>query len=201
MAGDNRRSTSASICRAVRFVIRHLITNPSYSAKVTLSKLLGVRVGSGCRIHPTVNFTGPERISLGHNVYIGRHCHLKCLIDSPAAPNANLYIADGTFIGEGTIIDANYEVSIGTDTLIGPNCMVIDSNHVCSNFDRPVSDQGQEYGSVRIGNGCWLGAHVVILPGVTVGDYTVVGANSTVTHSIPSHSVAVGSPARVTRKR
>ena len=53
---------------------------------------------------------------------------------------------------------------------------------------------------VRIGNDCWLGANVVICPGVTVGDNCVIGAGSVVTKDIPSNSVAVGNPCRVLRE-
>jgi acetyltransferase-like isoleucine patch superfamily enzyme len=50
---------------------------------------------------------------------------------------------------------------------------------------------------VHIGSGTWIGVHSVVLAGITIGENCVIGANSTVTKDIPSHSVAVGSPARV----
>ncbi len=53
--------------------------------------------------------------------------------------------------------------------------------------------------SIKIGQGCWIGQNVVILPGVTIGEMTIVGANSVVTKDLPSRCIAMGSPARVTK--
>ena len=53
---------------------------------------------------------------------------------------------------------------------------------------------------IKIGNGCWIGANVVVLPGVTIGDGTVIGAGSVVTKDIPANVVAVGNPCHVLRK-
>jgi lipopolysaccharide O-acetyltransferase len=60
--------------------------------------------------------------------------------------------------------------------------------------DRPLSSK-----PVRIGNNVWLGEYVCILPGVTIGDGSIIGASSVVTHDIPANSIAAGNPARVIR--
>ena len=54
--------------------------------------------------------------------------------------------------------------------------------------------------AIRIGNNCWIGDHVSILPGVTVGDYTIIAAGSVVTKSIPGYCIAGGNPARIIKK-
>ena len=68
-------------------------------------------------------------------------------------------------------------------------------------IDPELRRQGLQFNMpVRIGNHCWLGAGVIVMPGVTIGDNTVIGAGSIVTKDIPSDVVAVGNPCRVLRE-
>lgn len=88
----------------------------------------------------------------------------------------------------------NYEakITIGKDVHIAANVGVITQNHNPMNPDEhlPAKD-------VHIGNNCWIGMNAVILPGVTLGDYTTVGAGSVVTHSFEGNCVVAGNPARI----
>jgi acetyltransferase-like isoleucine patch superfamily enzyme len=77
---------------------------------------------------------------------------------------------------------------------------ITDQNHGYEDVSVPISRQSQPERAVIIGDGSWLGHGSIILPGVTIGEHVVIGANSVVTKNIPSFSVAVGSPARVIRK-
>jgi acetyltransferase-like isoleucine patch superfamily enzyme len=77
---------------------------------------------------------------------------------------------------------------------------ITDQNHGYTDLSRPISQQSQPERPVVIGNGSWLGHGSIVLPGVTIGEHVVIGANSVVTRDIPSFSVAVGSPAKVVRK-
>jgi len=94
----------------------------------------------------------------------------------------------------------NY-IEIGERTLIASKVFITDHFHghykvdgfSVPPFRRPLYSPGP----VKIGKGCWLGEGVVVLPNVEIGDNTIIGANSTVTKSIPCNSVAVGSPAVV----
>lgn len=73
-------------------------------------------------------------------------------------------------------------------------------NHGYERLDVPIAAQNQPESPIRIGDGTWLGHHVVVLPGVTIGRHVVVGAGSVVTEDLPDYCVAVGSPARVIRR-
>nr|UDH00760.1 acyltransferase [Rhodococcus opacus PD630] len=92
-------------------------------------------------------------------------------------------------------------VVIGRDCLLGPNVVIVSENHVYSDEDMPIRFQGEQRLPVAVGDDCWLGAGVVVVAGVTIGDGSVVGAGSVVTGDLPPGSVAVGSPARIVGSR
>ena len=84
--------------------------------------------------------------------------------------------------------------------MLANGCFVSDADHRFDDPDIPVTWQGfQSRGPTRIGDNCWLGAHVVVTSGVTIGERCVIGANSVVTSDLPPFSLAAGSPARVLR--
>ena len=81
--------------------------------------------------------------------------------------------------------------------MIGPNCVLATANYPIL---PELREKAYQYNlPIRIGRNCWLGAGVIVVPGVTVGDDTVIGAGSVVTKDIPANVVAVGNPCRVLR--
>jgi acetyltransferase-like isoleucine patch superfamily enzyme len=109
-------------------------------------------------------------------------------------------IGDRCLIGKGSGIVGHFSIEIGDDVWTGHNVYITDQNHGYQDVTLPISVQTMPEKPVRIGNGSWLGYGSVILPGADIGEHVVIGANSVVTGSIPSFSVAVGSPARVIRQ-
>ena len=107
-------------------------------------------------------------------------------------------VGEYVFINYGaTMLDEGW-ITIGNRTLIGPNCQLVTPNHPINYMERrkPV-----ETGfPITIGEDCWLGAGVIVCPGVTIGNRCVIGAGSVVVKDIPDDSMAVGNPARVIRK-
>jgi acetyltransferase-like isoleucine patch superfamily enzyme len=92
------------------------------------------------------------------------------------------------------------EVIIEDDVMIAANVFIYDHQHGTSRADVPYRRQPLErIAPVHIGRGSWIGQNVVVMPGVTIGEFSVIGANSVVTKSIPPRSIAVGTPARVIR--
>ena len=92
----------------------------------------------------------------------------------------------------GCYIQAANGIEIGADTLIAPGVKIVSANH--SLEDHRVQTKGDP---IRIGERCWLGANVVVLPGVQLGDEVVVAAGSVVTQSFEARSIIAGAPARV----
>ena len=112
----------------------------------------------------------------------------------------------GKFVHFGKWIYANYNLTlvddthiyVGDCTMFGPNVTIATAGHP---IDPTLRERGLQYNMpVRIGRNCWLGAGVIVMPGVTIGDNTVIGAGSVVTKDIPSGVVAVGNPCRVLRQ-
>lgn len=112
----------------------------------------------------------------GHHVHFGKRVYA----------NFNLTLVDDSHI------------YVGDYTMIGPNVTIATAGHPIL---PELREKNYQYNiPVHIGKNCWLGAGVVVLPGVTIGDNTVIGAGSIVTKDIPANVVAVGNPCRVLRE-
>ncbi|WP_239639207.1 DapH/DapD/GlmU-related protein [Streptococcus parauberis] len=86
-------------------------------------------------------------------------------------------------------------ITIGSHTMIGPNVTLIAGTHP---LETQLRKEGYQYNlPVFIGENSWLGANVTVLPGVTIGNNVVVGANSLVTKDIPDNTLVMGSPAKI----
>lgn len=101
----------------------------------------------------------------------------------------------------GLTIAAMQEVVVEDDVMFASNVFVSDGLHGYARGDEPYKYQPMfRIAPVRIGRGSWIGQNVVVLPGVTIGELAIVGANSVVTRDIPARSIAVGQPARVIKR-
>ena len=133
-------------------------------------KEMFAEIGDGCYIEPPFHANWG-----GRHVHFGNHVYA----------NFNLTLVDDTHI------------YIGSHTMIGPGVIIATAGHPVLPILR---EQEYQYNApIHIGSNCWLGAGVIVLPGVTIGDNTVIGAGSVVTKDIPSDAVAVGAPCRVMR--
>ena len=148
---------------------------------------------------PPTALMNERYIRIGSNTMIGAHVALsagmapgqECLSDPVVS------IGDRCLIGRGSGIVGHLSIEIGDDVWTGHHIYITDQNHGWSDQDLPISRQSQPEAPVRIGSGSWIGHGSVILPGSTLGERVVIGANSVVTGDIPAGSVAVGAPARV----
>lgn len=132
-------------------------------------------MGKGINISPNAGFNHAERIVLGDRVRIGARCQLW------AGP------------GLGRIV-------VGSDALFGPEVMVTAANYRF-NDGSPVTEQVMEEGDVTIGRDVWIGARAIILPGVSIGDFAIVGAGAVVTSDVPPKAIVGGCPARAIGER
>lgn len=120
----------------------------------------------------------------------------------------NIHVGDGTFVNAQCVFLDGAEIRIGRDVLIAPGVQLLTVTHPVAARERLTSDAERAAGAppyrtraapITIGDRCWLGAGVLVMPGVTIGAETVVGAGSVVTRDLPAGVLAVGSPARVAR--
>lgn len=136
--------------------------------------------GEGAEFRPGAYAEACSKISIGNNVVI--------------RPGTFLF-ADPAHGGGGIVIEEKVS--------IGPGVHFYTNNHKFSDVSQTIYDQGYppptERDSITLKKGCWIGAGVIILPRVTIGENAVVGAGSVVTKSIPAYAVAVGNPAKVIR--
>ncbi len=137
------------------------------------SRLLGellAEVGENCYVEP------PLRASWGRNTHFGNNVYA----------NFNLTLVDDT------------DIYVGDNVMFAPNVVVATAAHpIEPELRRKVAQFNLP---VRIGANVWIGAGAILLPGVTIGENTVVGAGSVVTRDIPANVVAVGNPCRVLRE-
>lgn len=110
----------------------------------------------------------------------------------------NITIEDNVYINFGCVILDCAEVTIGANTLLGPNIGLYAANH---SIDAEERIHGGCCGKpIHIGKNVWLGGDVKIVPGVSIGDNTIIGTGSIVTKSIPANVIAVGNPCKMLRE-
>ena len=139
--------------------------------RTAMLKEMFAEIGENCYIEPPLHTNfGGKHVHFGKNVYA----------------NFNLTLVDDTHI------------YVGDYTMFGPNVVIATAGHPIL---PELREQGYQYNAqVHIGKNCWLGAGVIVLPGVTIGDNVVIGAGSVVTKDLPSNVVAVGNPCKVLRE-
>lgn len=110
----------------------------------------------------------------------------------------NCFIGDNTFINHNAYLMDGAPIKIGSYCFIGPNCGMYTATHALIAEER---NQGLEKAKpIEVGNNVWIGGDVTILPGVKIGDNSVIGAKSVVTKDIPANVIAVGNPCEVLRE-
>ena len=117
------------------------------------------------------------------------------------APGRGLEVEDDVDFAVGVVVTTAGGVTIGERTLIGYRAQIISANHRIPEKRGKIFRAGHEKDFVRIGRDAWIGANAIILPGVEVGEGSVVAAGSVVTKSVEAFSIVAGCPARVIKKR
>lgn len=163
--------------------------------KATLLRFRGAHVGRKCLIGARLVVPDARGLTLGNRVEVEHDVFLKLV-----AREATLRIGEHTFVGRGCEIDVAGAVTIGAHTLLAPGVFITDHAHnqaAAKRFD----EQGSRIAPVVIGDDAWLGAHCVILPGVTIGNGAIVGAGAVVTKDVEPYAIVAGVPARVIGRR
>ena len=142
--------------------------------RASMHRLLGIRIGRSTLIRGRLRLTGPRgcisRLTIGSTCFFTTPLH----------------------------IDLNADVVIGNRVTIGHDVAIVTSAH---HIDGPERRCGEEVPApVRIGDGCWIGAHAILLPGVVVGDGSIVAAGAVVSRDVEPHTIVGGVPARLIRR-
>jgi acetyltransferase-like isoleucine patch superfamily enzyme len=135
-----------------------------------------MNVGPGARLSPALSIRNPERISIGAGAHIGQWSHLWA----------------GDHAGR---------ITIGDHALLAPEVFLTASDYDFDSSDGPVMDLPKRERDITIGANTWLGAKVVVVAGVTIGEGAIVAAGSVVTKDVPAGAVVGGVPAKVIRQR
>jgi len=201
-----RRSPSAGL-RVLQHVVREpavwfeelIRFVPGVTGLLARRMLWGGRAaarGKQLIIEPGVILEGHKNIHFGDNVMLFRSSRVY-------AQNGRCTFGNWVAVGSNTAINATDggEVVIGNDVMIAANGFLHASNHEFAEPGTLIRLQGHRAGRIVVGNDVWIGANVTILPGVTIGDHSVIGAGSVVTRDIPPRSIAVGVPAKVVKER
>lgn len=117
------------------------------------------------------------------------------------APGRNLVLGDDVDLALGVIITTSGGVSIGDRTLVGYRAQILSSNHRIPPGTEQIFSSGHTHAPVVIGSDVWIGAHSLVLPGVTIGEGAVVAGGSVVSRDVPPFAIVAGVPARVLRHR
>lgn len=170
------------LCNIFLFALHY---NGSYSQEDTLVmrpyRLIGsefMQLGKEFTAMPGLRIecfnTGvPPVLSIGNHVSLGYRCHIACI----------------------------RKIEIGNHVLLGSDILITDHSHGDSNYDtlaiHPTERPLISKDSIIIQDDVWIGSHSIILPGVTIGHHTIIGANTVITKDILPYSIAVGNPAQV----
>lgn len=127
--------------------------------------------------------------------HCGRNVHVK----SNADVSPHISVGDNSELGRRCQIYGG--VTIGADVLMGPDVKLITRNHRHSDATIPIRSQGESFRPITICDDVWIGANVVVLPGVTINSHAIIGAGAIVTKDVPAYGIAVGNPARVIADR
>jgi len=174
-------------------------------------------IGSNCIIEKNVRFYAPHRIHIGNRVFIGEGNFVDAAYKGSEirfkddvhlsrgvvlrAVGGKILIDERVNVGARSVIDGADDVEVGRYSLLSNNVELMSGNHVYKDPHTPIRFQGRETGKISIGEDVWLGAYVIVLPGVTIGKGSVIGAGAVVTKDISPYSIAVGVPAKVIKKR
>ena len=157
-----------------------------------------------------------DHIHLGDDISLGPNCLLSAMTEYPPAswaqvvpqfkiqPQAftpKIVIGNRVSATSNLTVAAMQEIIIEDDVMFASNINLTDGLHGFDSVELPFKYQKMcRIAPIKIKKGSWIGQNVVVLPGVTIGEFSIIGANSVVTNDIPDKCIAVGSPARVIKR-
>lgn len=197
-----RRTFPARCFETLRWQFRRVRLHP---ASLLLIKTSDLSIKPGTRIGPRCVFEAQgSRITIGSDCWFYRDIELRT--------TTGIHIGRGSTFQTGVLL--NGTVTVGAGCIFAPRVFISSGTHIFQQQpELPIRLQESLYAQspdgaqpyrdkpVSIGEDCWLGVNAVIMPGVTIGRGSVIGANSVVTKNVPPYSIVAGAPARVLKQR
>lgn len=171
-------------CKVKRFIGRKLYFDIAFYLPMSYSR--GGRFAQWLRKKSASLFLE----YVGNNVNIERHAMI----------TSAMHIGRNSGVGPNARIHGRVE--IGENVMMGPDVIIYTSNHNFERLDIPMCQQG--FGPqkpVTIGDDVWIGGRVTILPGVRIGNGSIIGAGAVVTKNVPNYAIVAGNPARIKKYR
>lgn len=147
----------------------------------------------------SAKISNPQRVRIGASPIL--HARVWVVPLEGDCGLGKVIIGDNVHISRDVIIASAFCIRIGSHVTIGPRVSIYDNNH---NFQNPccsVMQQGLSGAPVTIAEYAWIGAHAVVLPGVTIGRGAIVGAGAVVTKDVPEYAIVAGVPAKIVGQR
>lgn len=150
-----------------------------------------INIGEGSFVHETASI---NNVTIGSNVKIAKRCSIF------GAPGQPVLVGSGTYIGMNSVLNG-----FAASLTVGENCSIAQNVNIMTDSGPNASERLQrifpiEKGAVTVGAHCWIGASSILMPGVSLGRFCVVAANSYVNTSFGDYLVIGGVPAKVIRK-
>lgn len=158
-------------------------------------------MGKGAFIEYPATLSHMELIYIGNGTQILANSRIQCYPELINGGECGIEIGENCYIVYGVTILSSAKITIGNNVLIAGGVCIVSHNHGMNPEEKEAyMDQQLVSDKISIGDGCWIGQNVMIMPGVKIGKCCIIGAGGVVTHNVPDYCVAVGSPAKVVKQ-
>lgn len=170
--------------------------------RVALRSKNNISIGKSSRLLDGVyiDALSVDGVTIGEKCVIGRNSRIECT-GSLSSIGRGISIGDRSTFGSDCFFGAAGGITIGNDVLAGQNIRFHSENHIFSDSNKLIREQGVTREGIHIGNNCWIGAGAVFLDGSSLGDGCVVAANAVVGKKFPGNVIVGGVPAKVIKER
>ena len=148
----------------------------------------------------SVQCDGRVHVSGTANIKLGKRCRLGMEVELRTVEAGHIQIGEDTRLNRGCTLTSYAQIRIDDFTIIGEFVSIRDANHGLKRGE-PMRYQPHTCEPILVGRDVWIGRGSCILPGVTIGEGAVIGANSVVTRDVPDFAIAAGAPAKVIKMR
>lgn len=156
--------------------------------------------GIGIHLKSSVQSARAQKIRYWMASRFVENCGKNVNFEHGAKFNPELNIGDYSGVGVNCILSGR--TYIGSHVMMGPDCIMYSYSHAHDRLDIPMDQQGfEEPTPIHIGDDVWIGARVIVLPGVNIGSHCIIGAGAVVTKDVPDYAIVGGVPAKVLRMR